>query len=692
MGRYLLKDNRSGRAVFKNLKNENTIAFDTETTSVLMRGENEEKVVSIVIATKTDSYYIPINHRFYKYNFSEKKIKKYLQPIFADTSKEIIAHNYNFDKHVLKRLDIEIKTKKFFDTLIAGRMVNENVSNSLEDCIERYLGVEGLSEYDDVVATVPTEVKKKAGLSASNKATIDLVDIQIAANYGVEDVEYLIPLKEILEEKLKEEGQYTIYHKYFVPKFSEVLFDIEEHGVKINKEKRVKMGIEMQKDLDKLDKKLTDIAGVEINYDSPIQLSEILYNEYSSDPPCDICKEDECNKPECEEFAIWKEYGHKNPNIDIREKSFNFPVPERTETKQPSSGKSALKKFKHYTPKNERQEEGLKFVKLLLEYKKLSKLKSTFVDGLKEVIYDDGRVHGSFNILGAKSGRLSSSDPNLQNLPSQDEDDKYRIRELFIADEGYDMLAFDFSNLEVRILAHFSQDEGLLDMFYRDVDAHGATSVLMFDLDCHPNEVKEKYPTERSMAKTLSFGLLYGMSSRTLYYTLMEMGVDLEDKELQGKFGARSGFDLAQVLYDKYFETFPKVKEFKEQQVLKAQKNGYVKTILGRKKRLPDINSDDYKQRGYSERLSSNAVIQGSAADVLIACQIKLIENERLNELGLQQLSQIHDEILFQVPKENTREVIPIIKKEMENPFNNISMNVPMKVDYDIGKNYGEAK
>jgi len=696
MARYILKDNKFAHSVFKNLKGVDKLGFDTETTGFLFRADKkDEKVVSIVLATRNNSYYIPINHKFYNNNFKTKKLRKYLQPIFSDSNTEFIAHNYNFDRHVLNRIGIEISSKNYFDTLIAARMVNEEVSNDLESCIERYLGVKDLTKFNDVVSTVPTEVKKKAGLSAQSKATIDLVDINIAANYGVEDVEYLIKLSEILKEGLKKEGMYTLYYKYIVPEFSDVIYNIEKRGVNIDNGELDRMEKEITEDIINLEKQMNELAGLEMNHGSNVQLAELLYNEYSSDSPCDNCKLKECKtKKECEEYKIWEKYGHKNPNIEIRENSFNFPVPERTKTGQPSSGKIALNRFQHYTPKNKRQEEGLEYVELLKQYKKLTQLKSTFLSGLRDVIYNDGKVHPAFNILGTKTGRLSSNDPNGQNLPSPDEEDKYKIRKMFIPSKPENrIIAVDYDNLEMKLLAHFSKDEHLLEMFENDYDAHGTTAVNMLDLDCHPNDAKKLYPVERQMGKTLNFSLMYGMSPHTLYYKLMDNGVDLEDKELQDKYGAYSGMELAKVIYDKYFDTYQGVASYIEEQKERGRQNEEVFTLLGRKKRLPLINTGSRKERGYFERLATNGQIQGSAADIIISAQLKLERNKILQKLNAKQLFQVHDEQLFELPKKNLDKAIPIIVEEMEDPFNGeIKMNVNLTVSYDTGNSYYEAK
>jgi len=680
----------------KILNKKSVIAVDTETNSLLARAANSDfKVVSVILADGDNSFYFPFNHVFYDNNLEKELFLKYFKSLLEKLDIQLIAHDYKFDRHVLNRLGIFPKTKKFFDTLIAARMVNENESNKLEDCLERYLGVTGLTTYDEVVDTVSTEKKKQVGLAGNNKATFDLVEIDEAANYGVEDTEYLIPLKNILKEKLKKEGQDLLYYKYMIPQFNEKLYNMEVRGVKIDKKSMNQMGKEMKQDLVQLRTEMIGLIREEVNFDSPKQLSEVLYNEYTSDSPCDICDDNfESCEEKCESRKLWEQYGHKKPNIHLRKISFNFPVPERTETGQPSSGKTSLKRFQHYTPKNEREKQGLKFIKNLLKYKKISKLKSTFVDGLRETIYDDGKVHSAFNQLGARSGRLSSSDINVQNLPSQDDDDKYKIRSIFIPQfQEYKMIAFDYSNLEMRILAHFSKDPRLLEMFKHNHDAHGATAVNMFDLDCHPDNAKEKYPTERAMGKTLNFSLMYGMSANSLYYTLKDIGIELEDKELQQQYGAYSGKDLAKVIYDRYFDTYKGVKEYIENQKERGKKYKEVYTIIGRKKRLPEIDSEDSAKRGYYERLAVNSPIQGAASDIIMCAQIKLEDNQFLQENGVRLLMQVHDEILFECPEENIEKVIPVIKQEMETPFDGkIKMNVKLEVDYDIGRSYHEAK
>lgn len=694
MGKYLVTDEKGMDKALEELRDKKILAFDTETNSLRARGKNKDfKVVSLIISSKDNSYYLPFNHKFYKYNINKDLFLKKFKGVFSDSSITLVGHGIDFDFHVLERLGIKCQRDNYFDTLIASRLINEEYENNLEKVLEKYLGITGLHKYNEVVGTVSKEKKKRAGLKSNNKATFDLVSIDKASIYGIEDTEHLIDLKEFLEKELKDKELYNIYKDLLVPKFTNVFLNIERRGIKIDKEELEIIDKDITKDINKTIIKMEEIIGYEINPDSPKQVAELLYNEYSSDSPCEICK-DECQeKYECKEYRVWNKYGHKNPNIELRDNSFNFPVPDRTETGQPSSGKGSLKRFKHYKPKNSKQKQGLKFIELLLHYKKISKLKSSFVTGLREEIYDDGRVHPSLNTIAAKSGRASSDSPNIQQLPSQDEEDNYKIRRMFLADVGKKMAAFDYSNLEMRLLAHYSEDDKLLETFEKGLDSHGATAVNVLGLDCHPNEVKEKYPTERSIGKTLNFALMYGMSSHTLYYTLMDYGVNLEDKELQKKYGAYSGKDLANTIYNNYFKSYQGVKELIDSQIAYAKKYGYVKTLIGRKIWIPEIYSRDKGQVSYGERLATNGTVQGSASDIIMSAQVKLDENKKLKDLGVEQLLQVHDEVVFQIPKENLDESLPIIKREMENPFKRkIKMNLDLKVDWDIGNNYFEAK
>jgi len=272
---------------------------------------------------------------------------------------------------------------------------------------------------------------------------------------------------------------------------------------------------------------------------------------------------------------------------------------------------------------------------------------------------------------------------NLQQLPNADDEDKYKIRSLFtVSNNDNIMLALDYSNLEMRVLAHYSEDPKLVDTFIHGHDSHGATAKNMFPyVNCEPDDVKKKFPKERTVAKVLNFGLIYGMKPYSLYSTLRDFGLeDITEGE-------------AEEHYNQYFSTYDGVESFIESQKRFARRHGYVYTITGRKRRLPDINSSNYKKAGYNERLSVNAPVQGSAGDIIENAQVKIHSREKLRELNCKMLIQIHDELVFELPKKNLEEAVEIIKHDMENPFGvDSQLKVPLAVDYDTGDNYQQAK
>ena len=376
--------------------------------------------------------------------------------------------------------------------------------------------------------------------------------------------------------------------------------------------------------------------------------------------------------------------------------------------------------------KNKRKQEGVEMCKAIAEYSKLEKLKTAFVDGILEQLYEDGKAHPSFNQIGTDSGRLSCSKPNLQQLPKADEDAKYQIRSVFVGSlyainkfsgamfdvtpqeakklnkkdfevKRKKIIAIDYHNLEMVCLTHFSHDKNLTEMFANDDDAHGSTAVNMFELDCTPTECKKKYPHLRQAAKTLNFLLMYGGGAQLLYENLKGdhySPVDLGSKEYLEQYKCRNGKEVAQKYIDKYFDSYSGVAKFISSQKKFAHKHGYVRTVLGRKRRLPDINSRDMGKSSYCERLSVNSAIQGTAGDITISAQLRVASEEALREMLCYMLIQIHDELCFECPEEYTEEAIKIIKYDMEHPFSdNPERNVKfLRADYDVGNSYQEAK
>ena len=679
-------------------------AFDTETNTLRVVGDNEDFLcVGISISWGDyNNYYIPLHHRRYedyKRNIPENMVRKYLKLIFEREDVRIIGHNLKFDMHVMARLGIVIKTKDLFDTMVASWLCDENTPNGLKENTQEIWGIDQ-THFKEVTNDVPKEVKKEFGYKANQKVTFDLVLIDEGSPYAIDDAFYTWNLYLYYMDRLEEEKMDKIYFKSYV-KFLRTLFRMEERGVTIDTQRLREMQVEIEEDIEKLAYEMQDLAGVEFNAGSSDQLGELLFG-YVSDK------------------KLEKDPDYTSPLI---ENTFGLRAISKTAKGAPQTNANTLYKLSKMDYKNKRKKQGVEFCKKLLEYKKLAKLKSAFIDGMLEQLYSDGKAHPNFNIIGTDSGRISCSNPNLQQLPKADEEDKYQIRSLFIGseylededgnyvcevseapDEAFEhcdvkrkkIVAGDFSNLEMRVLAHFSEDKNLLEMFANDSDTHGSTAVNMFELDCTPEEVKKKYPHLRQAAKVINFLLMYGGGAYTLYNNLKDdpwNPIDLGDKSYTESYGVETGEEVAQIYIDKYFNTYSGVSEFIKQQKRFAHKYGYVYTLLRRKRRLPDIRSRDYKQVAYCERLAVNSAVQGSAADITSSAQNLVDSDPWYEEHGVLMILQVHDELVFECPEQYVEECIRRTKSYMEHPFGpKVELNLAMRADFDFGDSYQQAK
>ena len=686
-GEVIMSEVRLKRLANK-MKTIDEFAFDTETDTLRVQGAGIMSLVGISICFgEFNNYYIPVGHYFDEGQLELETVVKYLKPIFEREDIRIIGHNLKFDMHVMANIGISIKTNDIFDTMVARWITNENKDKGLKAITADIYNVPQ-SKIDECLKTVTKEEKKEYGLKASNKAPFLLVRIPVGAPYALADTYWT--WRHYCDwqlEELKNEGMETIFYKVQMP-FLRTLFNMERRGVRIDIEKLKEMQKRAEKDLEDLHYRMIEIAGVEFNPSSNQQLAELLFG-----------------------YKKVNKNGEFVGNVDILECSFNFPIQSTTSKGVPQTGDSVLNALSKLNyKKDKRKKEGVELIKLLLKYKKLNKLKTSFMDGLLKQIYPDGKVHPTFNIVGTDSGRLSCQEPNLQQLPRPVELDmylsfedwakenkvelskkalkvfsedlfnkklgyitgelvaedvpeeikqyaeyikewraeneenifwkSYEIRDVFIPDdpENEVVVALDFSNLEMRLLAHFSKDPKLTEAFINDEDAHGATAVNMFNLDCTPKEAKKLYPHLRQIAKTINFMLMYGGSAFTLYRTLAEEEAKDENGNLITK-------EKAQEYYDKYFEAYSGVAEFIKNQRKFAHKHEVVFTVIGRKRRLEGINSNDYKMMGYYERLAINAPIQGSGGDIMMMCQPKIENDKRLKELGCTMRLQVHDKV-----------------------------------------------
>lgn len=671
-------------------------AYDTETNTFQVLSDNNNfKCVGISISFgENDNYYIPLSHvrdEDIDRQLDLDVVVKSLQPVFSRKDVLICGWNLKFDFHVLKRIGITVETKFVFDGMLASFLINENEPNGLKENSNRNLGIPQ-EHFKEAVNTVPSEVKKQFGLKANSKATFDLVLIDDAEEYVLGDAFYTLCNCVGLAKKLLDENMVTIYEKMYIP-FLFVLFDMEEQGVCVDTEHLKKMGEEMQADLDELQYKIYELSGVEFNIKSSQQKAEIL-------------------------FGYRKNKG--NVNEHLIDNSFGFKVIATTKTGAPSTDNDTIWRLSRQQFKNKRKQEGVEMCKSMLEYSKLAKLKTAFVDGILSQLYADGKAHPSFNQIGTDSGRISCSQPNLQQLPKAEEDAKYQIRSAFIGSEYYvspdgriydldevshtsyekkrkKIIAVDYHNLEMVVLTHFSGDKYLSEMFANDDDAHGSTAVNMFNLDCTPVECKKKYPHLRQAAKTINFLLMYGGGANLLYENLKNdhfNPLDLGAEEYLEQYDCSNGREVAQTFIDKYFTTYSGVSKFIRSQKRYAHKNGFVYTVLGRKRRLPDINSSDGAKSSYSERLSVNSAVQGTAGDITINAQIRISKEKELEKLKCKMLIQVHDELVFECPEENLERAIEIIKYDMEHPFGDTEdkMIKYLRADEGYGNNYQEAK
>lgn len=715
------------RLVRKILKLEE-FSFDTEFNTLRMQSHHDD--FSFVACSfswgKYQNYYIPVGHVVNDENIPLDIFIKEMKKIFERKNFRLVGHNLKAEIHALAQIGVEVQTDDLYDTMVAVWNIDENEEVGLKSITNRIYEY-NQTEFKKLLQTIHPDVKAQYGLKLVGDMNIAYVDMYISAFYALDDTYWTWRIYLDSMEILEDEGVESFFYKRQMP-FVKVLTNMERRGITANRERLVEMSRMAEKDLADLEYQIYEVAGVEFSITSGQQLAEILFG----------WKKQKAIYHEEEQFVYDKKTGEQqfykagakkgqpktqmvkdknkiigyefSGNQELIDVAFNFPVQGETASGMPSTGKAdleALSKLEY--KRNRRKQEGVEMVKLILRYKRLEKLRSTYMLGLAEQIYPDGKIHCSFNNVGTTSGRLSANSPNLQQLPRpiepvsdvapkredypNDNDFevayfkweeayneykfwvRYEIRSAFEADPGKKLVAGDWSNLEMRVLTHFSQDPLLINMFATGVDAHGDTAKNMFKLECTVKEVKKLYPHLRQQAKTINFLLVYGGSAMALSQTL---GVSKDE---------------AQMLYDLYFETYKGVKEYVRQQKKNAKRDGFVQTVLSRKRHLERyIWSKNFGDVGYAERLSVNAPIQGSAADIAVCAQI-LVENDpELNALGFEQLLQIHDEIVGQCPEENAERCAERLAEIMADCLPKPLNNVVLEASVDTGDTYAEAK
>ena len=593
-------DEKTLDAWLERLEAAEIFAFDTETTSLEYM---KAEIVGLSFAVKAgEAAYVPLAHRYpdAPAQLEREKILKRLKPLLEDPKRPKLGHHIKYDAHVLRNYGIEM-TGIRFDSMLESYVLDSVASrHDMDSLAEKYLNYKTV-HYEDVTG------------KGAKQIGFDQVRVDIAANYAAEDADVTLRLHQALWPRLRAvPALKKVFEEIEMP-LVPVLLDMEHTGVFIDADLLKKQGAEITKKLAKLQEKAHSLAGGPFNLDSPKQLQTILFDKMQIEP--------------------------------LR----------KTQKGQYSTAEDVLEELaeEHELPK------------VILEYRSLNKLKSTYIDKLPEQINPrTGRVHTSYHQAVAATGRLSSMDPNLQNIPVRTEEGR-RIRQAFIAPKGYVLLAADYSQIELRIMAHLSGDTGLLKAFEGGQDIHRATAAEVFSLK--PDKVSDE---RRRAAKAINFGLIYGMSAFGL---AKQLGIDRGD---------------AQDYVDLYFTRYPAVKRYMDETRLQAREQGYVETVFGRRLYLPEIGSRNQQLRQYAERSAINAPMQGTAADIIKRAMIGV--HRWLKESGTKarMIMQVHDELVFEVEKSALETVEVEVPKLMAGAA---KLKVPLVVDVGVGDNWEEA-
>ena len=550
------------------------------------------------------SFSITENQAFYVPVPAEReeaiKIVREFEPVFKNEKSLKVGQNIKYDMLVLQNYGIEVRGK-LFDTMVAHYVLQPELRHNMDYLAEIYL------HYQTI------HIEELIGPKGKGQKNMRDLSPQEVYLYACEDADVTLKLKNILEQELKKNDAEKLFYEIEMP-LVPVLVNIESNGVRLDTEALKQSSEHFTTRLQSIEKEIYTLAEGEFNIASPKQVGEILFDK-----------------------------------LKIVEKA------KKTKTGQYVTSEEVLESLRN---KHD-------IIGKILEYRGLKKLLSTYIDALPQLINPKtGRIHTSFNQTVTATGRLSSSNPNLQNIPIRDEDGK-EIRKAFIPDDGCSFFSADYSQIELRIMAHLSEDKNMIDAFLSGYDIHAATAAKIYKVD-----IKEVTADMRRKAKTANFGIIYGIS----IFGLAER-INVDRKE-------------AKELIDGYFETYPQVKSYMDKSIQVAREHGYVETIFHRKRFLPDINSRNAVVRGYAERNAINAPIQGSAADIIKVAMARIYERFKAEGLKAKMILQVHDELNFSVPAKEKEIVEQVVIEEMEKAYR---MHVPLKADCGWGTNWLEA-
>lgn len=544
--------------------------------------------------------YVPCGHQNDKDQLELAEVLSELKPIFEDPLITKAGYDLKTQRHVLQNYDIDLQPLKS-DVLLASYVLNSvAVKHHLEDIARFYLDED------------PKELESLLG-KGRGKLTLPEVSIKDFTEYSCQRADFILRLATKLEHDMVSQGHLAGLYQYYEAPLIEVLQLVERNGIKLDSKVLEKQSKQLAKQLDKLQSDVYDLAGEEFNLSSPKQLQTIFFEK------------------------------------------LELPVLKKTPTGQPSTAEPVLQELA----------EEYEMPRLILEHRSLNKLKSTYTDKLPlEVNADTGRIHSSFQQAVAATGRLSSTDPNLQNIPIRTAEGR-RVRQAFIPDKGCKLLAADYSQVELRIMAHLSQDPGLLKAFTSDEDVHRATAADVFN--CALDKVTAD---QRRGAKAINFGLIYGMSA---------FGLANQLNVSRGE---------AQKYVDRYFDKYPGVKDYMEQTQAYADEKGYVETLFGRRLYLPNIHAGNAMIRKAAQRTAINAPMQGSAADIIKRAMIDIANWLEQDDIEAKMVLQVHDELVFEVKEGDVELLAEGVKFRMATAA---SLDVPLIVDVGVGDNWDEA-
>ena len=575
-------------------------AFDTETTS--LEYMNAE-IVGVSFAVETgEAAYVPCAHDYpgAPEQIPRERLLELLKPLLEDDSRAKVGQNLKYDMSVLANHGVELRGVRY-DTMLESYVVDSTATrHDMDSLALKYLGYRTI-HFEDI-----------AGKGAK-QLTFNQIDLETAGPYAAEDADITLRLHEALWPKLADnQGLEQLFQTIEVP-LVPVLSRVERNGVRVDVDMLRTQSNELATRMQELKEQAWEEAGEQFNLGSPKQIQQILFGK------------------------------------------LELPVHAKTPKGQPSTSEAALQELAH----------EYELPHLILEYRALAKLKSTYTDSLPHAVNErTGRVHTSYHQAVASTGRLSSSDPNLQNIPVRTSEGR-RIRKAFVAPPGYVLVAADYSQIELRIMAHLSGDEGLRRAFEQGADVHSATAAEVFDTE--PDAVTAD---QRRNAKAINFGLIYGMSAFGL---AKQLGI--------GRDQARSYVEL-------YFSRYPGVKTFMDDTRERAHDTGFVETVFGRRLYLPEINARNAQRRQYAERTAINAPMQGSAADIIKRAMLAADAWLARGEIDARMIMQVHDELVFEVREAEADAACQTIRETMESAA---ELSVPLVVDIGVADNWDEA-